>query len=219
MDWFFNFPDMSRSDLREFKKTVDFAFTDFSRTYGQAIEEFFEPLLMFLVWFEKLFINTPWPIIIFSILLLAWIGSRSILIVIGTFLSFMMIGYFGMWKNWIEKPQTYFYIAFLNINSWMWVLTCLGYGKKYLNIKSKLLAYCNQAVYPFYILHQTVIVIIGYYVVQTPDNTAFKYFFLLLVCFVICWMFYHLFIQHSNVLRFMFGMKTRTSKTKKDDEL
>ena len=84
MDWFFNFPDMSRSDLREFKKTVDFAFTDFSRTYGQGIEDFFEPLLMFLVWFEKLFINTPWPIIIFSILLLAWIGSRSILIVVGT---------------------------------------------------------------------------------------------------------------------------------------
>ena len=98
MDWFFNFPDMSRSDLREFKKTVDFAFTDFSRTYGQGIEEFFEPLLMFLVWFEKLFINTPWPIIIFSILLLAWIGSRSILIVVGTFLSFMLIGYFGMWE-------------------------------------------------------------------------------------------------------------------------
>ena len=97
MDWFFNFPDMSRSDLREFKKTVDFAFTDFSRTYGQAIEEFFEPLLMFLVWFEKLFINTPWPVIIFSILLLAWIGSRSILIVVGTFLSFMLIGYFCMW--------------------------------------------------------------------------------------------------------------------------
>ena len=42
MDWFFNFPDMSRSDLREFKKTVDFAFTDFSRSYGAEIEGFFE---------------------------------------------------------------------------------------------------------------------------------------------------------------------------------
>ena len=41
MDWFFNFPDMSRSDLREFKKTVDFAFTDFSRSYGADIESFF----------------------------------------------------------------------------------------------------------------------------------------------------------------------------------
>ena len=51
MDWFFNFPDMSRSDLREFKKSVDFAFTDFSRTYGENIEGLFEPLLMFLVSF------------------------------------------------------------------------------------------------------------------------------------------------------------------------
>ena len=115
MDWFFNFPDMSRSDLREFKKTVDFAFTDFSRTYGQVIEEFFEPLLMFLVWFEKLFINTPWPIIIFSILLLAWIGSRSILIVVGTFLSFMLIGYFGMWEDTMSTLAIILVATFLCI--------------------------------------------------------------------------------------------------------
>ena len=115
MDWFFNFPDMSRSDLREFKKTVDFAFTDFSRTYGQDIEEFFEPLLMFLVWFEKLFINTPWPVIIFSILLLAWIGSRSILIVVGTFLSFMLIGYFGMWEDTMSTLAIILVATFLCI--------------------------------------------------------------------------------------------------------
>ena len=59
MDWFFNFPSMERNDLREFKKTVDFTFTDFTRSYGADIEGFFEPLLMFLVWFEKFFINTP----------------------------------------------------------------------------------------------------------------------------------------------------------------
>ena len=54
---------------------------------------------MFLVWFEKLFINTPWPIIIVSILLLAWFGSRSIPILIGTLFSFLLIGYFGMWED------------------------------------------------------------------------------------------------------------------------
>ena len=115
MDWFFNFPDMSRSDLREFKKTVDFAFTDFSGAYGQGIEEFFEPLLMFLVWFEKLFINTPWPVIIFCILLLAWIGSRSILIVVGTFLSFMLIGYFGMWEDTMSTLAIILVATFLCI--------------------------------------------------------------------------------------------------------
>ena len=99
MDWLFEFPEMSRSDLRDFKKSIDFAFRDFSRSYGEGIENFFEPLLIFLVWFEKLFITTPWPIIIFVILLLAWFGSRSIPILIGTLFSFLLIGYFGMWED------------------------------------------------------------------------------------------------------------------------
>ena len=99
MDWFFEFPEMERSGLRDFKKSIDFAFREFSRSYGENIENFFEPLLMFLVWFEKLFINTPWPIIIVSILLLAWFGSRSISILIGTLVSFLLIGYFGMWED------------------------------------------------------------------------------------------------------------------------
>jgi glycine betaine/proline transport system permease protein len=99
MDWLFQFPEMGRSDLRDFKKSIDFAFRDFSRSYGESIENFFEPLLMFLVWFEKLFINTPWPVIIFAILLLAWFGSRSISILVGTLTSFLLIGYFGMWED------------------------------------------------------------------------------------------------------------------------
>ena len=99
MDWFYEFPEMERSGLRDFKKSIDFAFRDFSRSYGEGIENFFEPLLMFLVWFEKLFINTPWPIIIVCILLLAWFGSRSIAILIGTLFSFLLIGYFGMWED------------------------------------------------------------------------------------------------------------------------
>ena len=116
MDWMDEFPQMSRGDLREFKKTVDFAFTDFSRSYGAEIESFFEPLLMFLVWFEKLFINTPWPIIIFGILLLAWLGSRSMLIVTGTFLSFILIGYFGMWEDTMSTLAIILVATFLCIS-------------------------------------------------------------------------------------------------------
>ncbi|WP_394748924.1 acyltransferase family protein [Spongiimicrobium salis] len=116
---------------------------------------------------------------------------------------------FDLWDNWITKPQTYIFIALLNLNAWAWVLTCLGYGRKYLNKKSNWLKYSNQAVYPFYILHQTIIVIIGYYVVQTPDNTAFKYVFLLFACFFICILLYHLFIRPNNAMRFLFGMKKK----------
>ena len=116
MDWFYNFPDMSRSDLRDFKKSVDFAFTDFSRTYGEAIESFFEPLLMFLVWFEKFFISTPWPLIVLGIIFLAWVGSRSLIVVLGTFISFMLIGYFGMWEDTMSTLAIILVATFLCIS-------------------------------------------------------------------------------------------------------
>ena len=116
MEWFYNFPDMSRSDLRDFKKSVDFAFTDFSRTYGEAIESFFEPLLMFLVWFEKFFINTPWPLIVLGIIFLAWVGSRSLIVVLGTFISFMLIGYFGMWEDTMSTLAIILVATFLCIS-------------------------------------------------------------------------------------------------------
>ena len=116
MDWFFNFPSMERNDLREFKKSVDFTFTDFTRSYGADIESFFEPLLMFLVWFEKFFINTPWPLIILLILVFAWFGSRSISVLVGTLISFLTIGYFGMWEDTMSTLAIILVATFLCIS-------------------------------------------------------------------------------------------------------
>ena len=75
------------------------SFKEFSRAYGDAIEGFFDPLLYFLIWLEKLLVSSPWPIVIGAFALLAWIGSRSVKLVIGTIACFLVIGYFGMWKN------------------------------------------------------------------------------------------------------------------------
>jgi len=90
---------MERSALADLRKGIDFVFRDFSRSYGDGIEAFFDPVLFFLVRFEKIMINTPWPIIIIVICGLAWVGSRSWKLVLGTAISFFLIGYFGMWKD------------------------------------------------------------------------------------------------------------------------
>ena len=99
MDFFDSFPAMDRQGLRDLKKGIDSSFREFSRSYGEGIEDFFEPLLHFLVWLEKLLINSPWPIIIGVICGLAWIASRSWKLVLGAAISFFLIGYFGMWKD------------------------------------------------------------------------------------------------------------------------
>jgi len=90
---------MERIALMEMKKGIDLSFRQFSREYGNGIEAFFDPLLFFLVWLEKLLLNSPWPIIILAIAILAWFGSRSWALVVGSALAFMLIGYFGMWND------------------------------------------------------------------------------------------------------------------------
>ena len=99
MDFFNKIPEMDRDALRELKKGIDLSFKEFSREYGDSIEGFFDPLLHFLIWLEKLLVSSPCPLVIGVFGLLAWIGSRSIKLVIGTMVCFVIIGYFGMWKN------------------------------------------------------------------------------------------------------------------------
>jgi len=99
MEFFTKFPVMERVSLLEMKKGIDLSFRLFSRKYGDAIEAFFDPLLFFLVWLEKLLLTTPWPIIILVICILAWFGSRSWKLVVGSAIAFMLIGYFGMWND------------------------------------------------------------------------------------------------------------------------
>ncbi len=118
MDWLDEFPKMERQELRDMKKAIDLGFRDFSRTYGEGLETFFEPLLFFLVWLEKLLINTPWPIVILAIVGLTWIGARSWIIVAGTALCFLVIGYLGMWEDTMAT------LAIISVAT----LICISFG-------------------------------------------------------------------------------------------
>jgi len=99
MEFLTKFPVMERTSLMELRKGIDHTFREFSRAYGDGIEAFFDPLLFFLIRLEKLLLATPWPIIMFVLGTLAWLGSRSWKLVVGSIVAFMLIGYFGMWKD------------------------------------------------------------------------------------------------------------------------
>ena len=99
MDWLAEFPSLGKRDLRDLKKGIDGSFREWSRSNGDAIEAFFDPLYFFLVWLEKLLIATPWPLILALVAAFAYLGSRSWQLALGSVVSFMLIGYFGMWKD------------------------------------------------------------------------------------------------------------------------
>lgn len=98
-DWLTEIPQLDRADLREIRKTLDSGYREFSREYGELIESFFDPLLYFLVWFEKLLLATPWWLVIIVVAGLAYLASRSWKLGLGVVVSFFLIGYFGMWDN------------------------------------------------------------------------------------------------------------------------
>ena len=97
--WLTKFPQMDRVDLLEIRKGLDSAYREFSREYGEVIESIFDPLLTFLVWFEKLLLTTPWFIVIVAVAGLVYLVSRSWKLSLGVVVSFLVIGYFGMWDN------------------------------------------------------------------------------------------------------------------------
>lgn len=133
------------------------------------------------------------------------------------FLSIVVINYFR-WnnaepfdniQNWQTDWRTYAYLSLYPVTAWAWVMMAVGYGKKHLNRKHKALDYINQAVYPFYILHQTVIVILVFYVVQVPETIGMKYIFTVMLTLAMSLSIIHLFIRPNNIARFLFGMKPK----------
>jgi glucans biosynthesis protein C len=95
------------------------------------------------------------------------------------------------------------------LNTWCWLLAILGLGYRYLNNNSKFLAYANEAVLPFYVLHQTVIITIGFYVVQWNSGVGLKYLTISTTSFVAIMLIYELLVRRINVFRFLFGMKAK----------
>lgn len=97
--WLTKFPEMERADLVAIRKGLDALYRDFSRNWGEVIENLFDPLLVFLVWFEKLLLAAPWWLVLAVVVGLVYAASRSWKLSLAVSVSFLAIGYFGMWDN------------------------------------------------------------------------------------------------------------------------
>jgi len=115
----------------------------------------------------------------------------------------------------IALITTYVFLQFDEVRdsaAWFLCLTFLGFGMRYLNIKSTRLAYANEAVLPFYILHQTVLLVVGFFVVQWRMPAVAKWLVIAPVSFVLVMGIYELLVRRINALRFLFGMKVLRKK-------
>jgi peptidoglycan/LPS O-acetylase OafA/YrhL len=93
--------------------------------------------------------------------------------------------------------------------TWLWVLAVAGYGRRYLGFRNRFLDHANEGIYPFYILHQTLIVILAYPMIRWPLGPWPKLAVLAVTSFAASWAIYALLIRPWPWVRPLFGLNPR----------
>jgi len=86
-------------------------------------------------------------------------------------------------------------------------LTVFAIAYKYFNQNSQKLSYLNDAVFPFYILHQTLIVVIGYNLSKFNLGPIIEPILLMILTIISCFIGFEI-IRKNDILRPLFGLKT-----------
>jgi peptidoglycan/LPS O-acetylase OafA/YrhL len=121
--------------------------------------------------------------------------------VAATVLGFCLIEYAG------HSSGGAFFSFLRAFNSWFWLIAFLGFSSKYLTFSNSFLKYAGEAVLPFYILHQSVIIVIGYFIIDWTSAVSLQYLFLSTSSFVVIMVIYEILVRRFNPMRFLFGLK------------
>jgi glucans biosynthesis protein C len=95
---------------------------------------------------------------------------------------------------------------FEQVNTWVWVLALLGAGRALLGRPARGLGHASEASFPFYVLHQTVIVAVAYVVVGWDLGVWAKFAAVGLASLTLTLGLYEV-VRRTSVTRFLFGMK------------
>ncbi len=90
---------------------------------------------------------------------------------------------------------------------WSALLAILGFARRWMDRPFRWLPYANEAVYPWYILHQTVLVLIGYWVLPLGWAPEAEVIVILGGTIVGCALLHELLIRRLPWLRPLFGLR------------
>jgi glucan biosynthesis protein C len=138
--------------------------------------------------------------------------SFNLIVFICSKLLFLFLFYLP-WKDVYHIISKDVLLFIWNVNvlivSWSFIITIIGYSSSLLNKNHRWLPKLNEAIYPFYILHQTVIVICAFYTVNLDLSIVQKISLILTSSLSITLIIYVCFIYPFSFIRPFFGMKKK----------
>ena len=108
----------------------------------------------------------------------------------------------GFWADQARSFIIYF-------NRWIWIVAVLGWGHHLLNRPMKWLPYATEAVYPWYILHQTITVVAGVYLSKLALGPVVEPLLVLTATLGGCLVLHEYVIRRTPLLRPLFGLGKR----------
>jgi peptidoglycan/LPS O-acetylase OafA/YrhL len=166
------------------------------------------PYLMYLVFLLWGFVIVSDERLQDSIRQLRWVSlSAGLVLVIGSTIVYSQVA-----NPDVISPSIILVGLMRTFGGWSCVLAIFGLGMQYLTVRTPKLDYANEAVLPFYILHQTVLLAVAYFVVQWAIPDVLEWAIVVVISFASIMGIYEYFVRRNNILRFLFGMKPLPTK-------
>jgi glucan biosynthesis protein C len=124
----------------------------------------------------------------------------------------------ALWPGYEDYPDPGWQDSVVNwlayqIGLWMVIVGLMGLFHRYADRRGGAYTYCTEAAYPFYILHQTVIVLLAYVVVQWGIGIPLKFTLIAMSSFAVTVAVYEIAVRRWRIVRPLFGMKPRRRRT------
>ena len=141
------------------------------------------------------------------------VRKRNLLLFAGI-LSSAVFMYMGATNDAMVKAYTYPEFNWMHLTSSVismfialsWTLYLLGLFAKAMDFKNRLLIPANISILPVYVLHQTLIIVFGFYIVSFDINLFIKFVVIAITAIPTSILLYQL-IRTNNLTRFLFGLK------------
>jgi hypothetical protein len=159
--------------------------------------------MLFFIYGYVIFTQPGFKAIIDSHGRIAFIGG-----LVATSMALILLQLIGF-PAYGSSPYFLFMTTLRAFISWFWLIAIFSFFRRHIKTHNRFLGYANEAVLPFYILHQTIIVIIGFYMIHWNTGVYFKYVVLCIASFASICLIYELLVRRIGILRFLFGLKPR----------
>ena len=121
---------------------------------------------------------------------------------VGCFTALMTLRAMGVDDGWLDHLKG----IITAFNQWLWLLCILGWAKHWLNKPISYIAYANKRVYPWYILHQTIIVVVAFWLAKLNLGGPVEFALVTAATVIGCFVLTDYVIARNRTLKTLFGM-------------